>query len=45
MVETDDDLMSRYLEGEELTSDEITNALRSAIAMARLAPCHQTVAR
>ncbi len=30
IVETDDDLMERYLEGEEITADELRAALRKA---------------
>jgi len=32
VAEADDDLLSKYLEGEELSEDELTNALRKGIA-------------
>lgn len=38
ICETDDHLMERYLEGAELSSDEIQNALRSAVIGNRITP-------
>ncbi|MGE3820394.1 MAG: GTP-binding protein, partial [Isosphaeraceae bacterium] len=38
IVETDDDLMARYLEGESLTSDELREAAHKAIAQGKLVP-------
>ncbi len=38
IVEADDDLMTRYLEGEELTPDEIVAAMRKAVATRVLFP-------
>ena len=38
VVETNDDLLTRYLEGEELSTDEITQALRAAVASAQIFP-------
>ena len=36
--EADDDLMSKYLEGEEITEDELRRAVRAAVASGALAP-------
>jgi elongation factor G len=38
IVEADDDLMTRYLEGETLTSDELRDAAHRAIALGKLVP-------
>ncbi|SEI84987.1 translation elongation factor 2 (EF-2/EF-G) [Deinococcus reticulitermitis] len=38
IVETDDDLMTRYLEGEEISDDELKAALRKAIHAGQLYP-------
>jgi elongation factor G len=38
IVEADDDLMGRYLEGETLTSDELREAAHRAIALGKLVP-------
>jgi elongation factor G len=38
IVESDDDLMTRYLEGETLTSDELRDAAHKAIALGKLVP-------
>src|SRR5262249_56700391 len=38
IVEADDDLMNRYLEGETLTSDELRDAAHRAIALGKLVP-------
>lgn len=38
IVETDDDLMARYLEGEALTSDELREAAHKAIALGKIVP-------
>jgi elongation factor G len=37
-VEADDDLMNKYLEGEEISSDELRRAVRTAVASGALAP-------
>ena len=37
-VEADDDLMSKYLEGEEITEAELRHAVRAAVAAGALAP-------
>ncbi len=37
-VESDDDLMSKYLEGEEITEAELRHAVRAAVAAGALAP-------
>ena len=38
VAETDEDLMMKYLEGEELTNDEIVNAIREATVKAEFYP-------
>jgi elongation factor G len=38
IVETDDDLMNRYLEGEQITPEELTRVAHNAIAQAKLVP-------
>lgn len=38
IVETDDDLMTKYLEGEEVTADELKKALRAATIANKLVP-------
>lgn len=38
IVETDDDLMTRYLEGEEISVDELKKALRAATVTNKLVP-------
>ena len=38
VAETDDDLATKYLEGEELTQDEITGAIREAILSGSISP-------
>ena len=38
IVETDDALMEKYLEGQEITTDELRNALRNATIERKLAP-------
>lgn len=38
IVETDESLMERYLEGEELGAEELVDALRAAVARAELFP-------
>lgn len=38
IVETDDDLMNRYLEGEDISDDELKAALRTAIHAGKLYP-------
>lgn len=37
-VENDDDLMAKYLEGEELTQDELRHAIRAGVAARTLVP-------
>ena len=37
-VESDDDLMAKYLEGEELTQDELRKAIRAGVAAGTLVP-------
>lgn len=37
-AESDDELLMKYLEGEELTADEIKNALKKGIAEAKITP-------
>ena len=38
VVETDEDLMARYLEGEELSTEEVANALKAAVTRDELYP-------
>src|SRR5690554_5587821 len=38
VAETDEDLMMKYLEGEELTEDEIKNAIRQATIQVKIIP-------
>ena len=38
IVETDDDLMAKYLEGEELSEQEITKALHAAVCSGQVIP-------
>ena len=38
VAETNDDLLTRYLEGEELSADEITQALSEGVAAAQIFP-------
>jgi len=45
IVETDDSLMERYLEGEALSPEEITAALQKALASGALVPVLHTSAR
>ena len=39
MAETDEELMEKYLEGEELTEDELMTALRKATIANEIVPC------
>ncbi len=39
LAETDDQMLSRYLDGEEFTNDEIRSAIRKATLSAKLVPC------
>jgi len=39
LAETDDQMLSRYLDGEEFTNDEIRTAIRKATLSAKLVPC------
>ena len=38
MAEVDDELITKYLEGEALTEDEIRNALRPGVASGKVVP-------
>ena len=38
VVETNDDLLTRYLEGEELSAEDITHALAEGVAAAQIFP-------
>jgi elongation factor G len=44
VAEADDDLLAKYLEGEELTEEELTDALRKGIAAGIVAPVFATSA-